>query len=335
MPKARTNHDTAEKTTPADIPIGISACILGQEVRFDGGHKLDHFIRDTLGAYVRFVPVCPEVDIGLGVPRETLRLVGDDSNKRDQPRLVAPKSGSDHSRRMNAYAHAKMTELGAEALCGYIVQKASPSCGMERVPIYTDGGGAASRKGRGFFTAVLMDRFPNLPVEENGRLNDPALRENFIERIFAYRRVRALFGGRWKVGDLVAFHGREKLLVLAHDRPAYQELSRLVAGANQQPRAQVATNYERLFLTGLKKLATRGKQTNILQHIAGHFKKLLDSADHQELREVIESYQSGLVPLVVPVTLLRHHVRRHDMEYLAQQTYLDPHPSELMLRNHG
>jgi len=180
-----------------------------------------------------------------------------------------------------------------------------------------------------------MVRFPNLPVEEDGRLNDANLRENFVERIFAYRRFRALFGGHWKMGDLVAFHSREKLLLLAHGTVAYQKLGRLVAGAKGRDRDEVAREYEDVFMTTLRKIATRRKQTNVLQHLAGHFKRLIDSTDRQELQEVIASYHAGYVPLVVPVTLLKHHVRRHSIDYLAQQTYLDPHPTELLLRNHG
>jgi uncharacterized protein YbgA (DUF1722 family)/uncharacterized protein YbbK (DUF523 family) len=317
-----------------DIPIGISACLLGQEVRYDGGHKLDRFIRDTLGSYVRFVPVCPEVEMGLGVPRETMQLVRG-SSEGDGVRLVAPKSGSDHTERIKSYAQRRLKQLAKDNLCGYILKKGSPSCGMERVRIYRGLGVAPARNGRGFFAEALMAHFPNLPVEEEGRLNDPRLRENFVERVFAYRRFRSLFSRRWTLADLVAFHTREKLLLLAHDRPAYQQLGRLVASAKGRDRGDVATEYERLFMNGLRKVATRGKQTNVLQHIAGHFKKILDENDRQELQEIIGSYRAGHVPLVVPVTLLRHHVRRHGLEYLAQQTYLDPHPAELMLRNHG
>jgi uncharacterized protein YbgA (DUF1722 family)/uncharacterized protein YbbK (DUF523 family) len=323
-----------EELKAVDIPIGISACVLGQEVRYNGGHKLDRFIRDTLGTYVRFVPVCPEVEIGLGIPRETLRLVRGEKNS-EAVRLVAPKSDTDHTERMESYARKRTKELAQENLCGYILQKGSPSCGMERVRIYTKPGVAPARNGRGLYARELMERFPNLPVEEDGRLNDAGLRENFVERIFAYRRFRALFGGPWKMGDLVAFHTREKLLILAHDRPTYQELGRLVAAAKGRDRKQVASEYEVLFMTGLRKMATRGKQTNVLQHIAGYFKKLIDSNDRQEIQEVFASYRAGYVPLVVPLTLLKHHVRRHGIDYLAQQTYLDPHPTELMLRNHG
>jgi len=312
------------------IPIGISACILGHEVRYNGGHKLDRFIRDTLGAYVRFVPVCPEVEIGLGTPRETLRLEKDDN----MVRLVTTKSKLDHTKSMELFAKKQTEQLADENLCGYILQKGSPSCGMERVRIYSKPGVAPNRNGQGLFAKALMQYFPNLPVEEDGRLNDPGLRENFIERIFAYRRLRNLFNKAWKTGDLVAFHTREKLLLLAHDRLSYGELGRLVASSKDQDRLDVACRYETLFMAGLRKKATRAKQTNVLQHIAGHFKKRIEPDDRQELSEVIMSYRAGYVPLVVPITLLRHYVRHHGVTYLANQTYLDPHPSELMLRNH-
>ena len=334
MKNTKKTKEQISEPGAVDIPIGISACVLGQKVRFDGGHKLDRFIRDTLGTYVRFVPVCPEFEIGLGIPRESLRLVRGGATGA-QLRLVAPKSGSDRTERMQTYAHKRLKQLAQEKLCGYILQKGSPSCGMERVRIYSRPGVAPARNGRGIYAQALMAQFPNLPVEEDGRLNDAGLRENFIERIFAYRRFRSLFGGRWKMGDLVAFHSREKLLLLSHDRPNYDELGRMVASAKGRDRKLVAGEYETLFMTGLRKMATRGKQTNVLQHIAGHFKKLIDASDRQEVQEVIDSYRVGHVPLVVPITLLKHHVRRHGIEYLAQQTYLEPHPTELMLRNHG
>ncbi|MBK8481703.1 MAG: DUF1722 domain-containing protein [Proteobacteria bacterium] len=323
----------AEPAGPAsdEIRLGISACILGQEVRYNGGHKLDRFLRDTLGAFVRFVPVCPEVEIGLGVPRETLRL--ERSAAAEVPRLVAKRSGSDHTAAMVAFARAKARELGAAELCGFILQKGSPSCGMERVRVY-GAGGVPQRQGRGLFAQVLMETLPELPVEEDGRLNDPRLRENFIERIFAYRRLRRLFQPRWTRGELVAFHSREKLLLLAHDRPSYEQLGRLVAAAKATERKALAEQYRSLFLGGLARIATTRKQTNVLQHVAGHLREVLDEAGRSELHELIEHYHRGWVPLVVPLTLIRHHVRRHALAYLAQQSYLDPHPRELMLRNH-
>jgi uncharacterized protein YbgA (DUF1722 family)/uncharacterized protein YbbK (DUF523 family) len=312
------------------IRIGISACILGQEVRFNGGHKLNGFIRDTLGAFVEFAPVCPEVDIGLGVPRETLRLVG---VKGQMPSLAAPKSGSDHTKKMIAYARRKAAELNKLDLCGFIVQKGSPSCGMERVKVYPAAAGGMPRKdGRGLFTQVLMERLPFLPVEEDGRLNDPLLRENFIERVFAYRRLKSLFSGRWTVGKLVEFHASEKLLLMAHS--SYRPLGQLVAKAKSLPRNEVKQSYQQLFLNALSRKTTVKKHVNVLQHVAGYFRDQLDNTSRNEVHELIEDYRRQLVPLIVPMTLMRHHIRALGLDYLAQQSYLSPHPRELMLRNH-
>jgi uncharacterized protein YbgA (DUF1722 family)/uncharacterized protein YbbK (DUF523 family) len=323
---------TAASAAPTEIRIAVSACVLGHQVRFDGGHKLSRFLRDTFGTYVEYLPLCPEMDIGLGAPRETLRLVDDGDG--GQARLVAPKSGSEYTRTMLAYARRKCAELAELDLQGAIVQKGSPSCGMERVRVYPEAGGQPAKRGRGLFTQVLMERFPFLPVEEDGRMNDPKLRENFVERVFAYRRLRDLFSKRWRLGDLVRFHTREKLLLLAHDRPTLSHLGRLVAGAKGRPRRELALEYEEVFMTGLRKIATRRKHTDVLQHAAGHLKKLVDTGDRAELHETIERYRQGELPLVVPITLLRHHVRRNGVEYLAGQSYLDPHPRELALRNH-
>jgi uncharacterized protein YbgA (DUF1722 family)/uncharacterized protein YbbK (DUF523 family) len=325
------NEDTGDAVS--EIKIGVSACILGDKVRYDGGHKLNRFIRDTFGAYVRYVRVCPEVGIKLGVPRETLRLVQEKGSP-DPPRLFAPKSGTDRTDAMLQYSRRQVKELEDRDLCGFILQKGSPSCGMERVRVYPPAGGQPLTNGRGLFARVLMEKMPHLPVEEDGRLNDARLRENFVERVFAYRRLKHLFAKKWKVGDLVTFHTREKLLLLAHDRPVYQELGRLVAQAKKRPRAEIAAEYEQLFLGGLKKIATTKKHTNVLLHIAGHFKKVLDDDDRREVQQVIERFHLGLLPLIVPITLLQHHIRRHRLDYLAGQTYLNPHPVELMLRNH-
>ncbi len=314
-----------------EILIGVSHCILGAEVRYDGGHKLSRFVSETLGAYVRFVAVCPEVEIGMGVPRETVRLKRSDDEA--APRMVAPKSGRDWTKAMRDFAERKASELTKLPLCGYILKKGSPSCGMERVRLYRETG-IPKRDGRGIFAAALIEKLPHLPVEEEGRLNDARLRENFIERIFAYRRLRDLFSGRWTIGQLVAFHSREKLLLLAHDRPTYQALGRLVARAKEVPRKALAETYSRRYLDGLKKIATTRKQVNVLQHIAGYFKKVLDDGDKQELHDQIEAYRQGLLPLIVPLTLIKHHLRRREVSYLTQQSYLEPHPRELMLRNH-
>ncbi len=311
------------------IRIGISACLLGREVRYDGGHKRDRFIADVLSEHAEFVPVCPEFEIGMGVPRETVRL----EYHSDGVRMVAPKSGTDHTQKMRRYASKKSRDLGEEDLSGFILKKDSPSCGVFRVRLLDDEG-MPSRKGRGLFAEALIERYPFLPVEEEGRLNDPHLRENFFERVFAYRRLQSMFSGRWTIGKLVAFHSREKLLLLAHDRAAYRELGRIVAQPKAIPRKELVTSYCETFMSGLTKIATTKKHRNVLDHAAGYFKKLLPEEEKAELHGVIEDFAAGLVPLIVPVTLLRHHVRRHGVNYLEGQTYLEPHPRELMLRNH-
>jgi uncharacterized protein YbgA (DUF1722 family)/uncharacterized protein YbbK (DUF523 family) len=311
------------------LRIGISACLLGQEVRFDGGHKRDRFLTDVLGAVVEWVPVCPEVELGLGTPRETLRLVRSEKGVR----MITTRTGIDHTDGMNAWADRRLDELAGEDLCGYVLKKDSPSCGMERVKVF-GAAGMPERQGRGLFAAALLERFPCLPVEEEGRLSDPRLRENFIERTFAYRRLKDLFGGRWSIGALVRFHTAHKMSLLAHSTTAYQELGRLVARASKLPRHELRDRYERDFMAALSLMATTRRHTNVLMHIAGHLKKLLDADSRRELQETIDEYRRGLVPLVVPLTLIRHHVRQNAVDYLFGQVYLQPHPRELMLRNH-
>ncbi len=312
------------------IRIGVSACLLGQEVRFDGGHKRNDFLTDTLGEFVQFVPVCPEVDIGLGIPRESLRLVrGGDGTVR----MVANKSGADLTETMRTYAERRVTALEREELSGYVLKKDSPSCGMERVRVYGFAG-MPERNGRGLFAEALIRRLPNLPVEEEGRLNDPNLRENFIERVFAYHRMRGLFATRWTVGALVAFHTAHKLTLMAHSPRSYAELGRLVADSKRLERADLCKRYAAEFMSALKKPATPTRHVNVMQHIAGYLHDRCDKDSRSELLEVIEEYRRATVPLVVPLTLIRHWVRRFDITYLKGQTYLEPHPRELMLRNH-
>ncbi|HEY6105567.1 MAG TPA: DUF523 and DUF1722 domain-containing protein [Anaeromyxobacteraceae bacterium] len=315
------------KAGQGEIRVGVSTCLLGQHVRFERGHKKDAFVTGPLARFVALVPVCPEVDLGMGTPRESVRLV----RLGDGVRMVGHRSGTDHTDAMRRWAEGQVRELEGEDLCGYVLKKDSPSCGMERVKVYAKG--PAARTGRGLFAEALMDRMPLLPVEEEGRLNDPRLRENFIERVFAYRRLKDLLGSRWTVGDLVRFHTAEKLLVLAHDPAAYRALGRLVAAAKGRPRAEVAREYGQAFMRGLATLATPGKHANVLQHMAGFFKDL-PLEERRELHEAIADFRHGLVPLVLPLTLLRHHVRRHGVAWLQSQTYLQPHPKELMLRNH-
>jgi uncharacterized protein YbgA (DUF1722 family)/uncharacterized protein YbbK (DUF523 family) len=316
-----------ERATP--IRVGISACLLGQEVRFDGGHKRDRYITDTLGKFFEWVPVCPEVELGLGTPRETLRLVGDPGG----PRLVFLKTHGDITDGMKAWAGSRLAALAAANLSGYILKSDSPSCGMERVRVYR-ATGAPSKDGVGLFARGLMDRFPLLPVEEEGRLHDLPVRENFVERVFSYRRWRELVAGGLTRGKLVAFHTAHKLLLLAHSPKHYTELGRLVAGAKGLSPRGLEARYGALFMAGLAVKATARKHANVMQHIQGYLKRDLDARDKTELLSVMADYHRGLVPLVVPLTLMKHHLARVSVPYLQDQVYLNPHPKELMLRNH-
>jgi uncharacterized protein YbgA (DUF1722 family)/uncharacterized protein YbbK (DUF523 family) len=329
-----------ERVTPAralyasdePIKIGVSSCLLGAKVRFDGGHKRSDFLADTLGRFVEFVPVCPEIEIGLGVPRETLRLVHD-GNAARVARLVTNKSGVDHTDKMNSYAERRVIALGREDLSGYVLKKDSPSCGMERVRVY-GASGMPARDGSGLFAAALIHRYPSLPVEEEGRLNDPHLRENFVERVFAYRRLRSFFSSRWTLGGLVQFHTVHKLVLMAHSPKAYSELGCFVANAKRLERDKIPEHYELAFMDALKKLATTARHTNVLHHMLGYLRQHLGGNARDELVTLIEDYRRSLVPLVVPIALFRHHVREFDVAYLQGQVYLEPHPKELMLRNH-
>jgi uncharacterized protein YbgA (DUF1722 family)/uncharacterized protein YbbK (DUF523 family) len=311
------------------IRIGISACLLGDEVRYDGGHKRDTFLATVMGPLVEWVKVCPEVETGMGTPREAMRLV--DAGGRI--RMLTVKTGVDHTDTMTAYARRRVDALAAENLSGYVLKKDSPSCGMTRVKLFR-GAGAPARTGVGLFARALLDRYPHLPVEEEGRLSDSRLRENFVERVFAYRRLCDLFDGRWTIGDLVRFHTAHKLVLLAHSPTAYARLGRLVAQAKGTPRATFRDGYTAGFMQALTVIATPQRHTNVLQHMVGYFKGTLDAASRNELLASIEDYRKGLLPLIVPITLVRHHVRQHQVAYLAEQVYLEPHPKELMLRNH-
>ncbi|HTY56955.1 MAG TPA: DUF523 and DUF1722 domain-containing protein [Candidatus Binataceae bacterium] len=314
------------------IKIGVSSCLLGAQVRFDGGHKRSDFVVETLGKFVEFVAVCPEMEVGLGVPRDTLRLVRD-GNAAGAIRLVTNKSGVELTDRMNSYASRRVNALGREELSGYILKKDSPSCGMERVRVYQPSGMAA-RDGSGLFAAALMRRYPSLPVEEEGRLNDPHLRENFVERVFAYRRLRAFFSRRWTLGELVKFHTAHKLVLMAHSPKAYAELGRFIADTKRLARDTIAANYELAFMEALKKIATTARNTNVMHHMLGYLRSHLDSDARSELVTLIDDYHRELVPLVVPITLFQHYVRKFEIDYLRRQVYLEPHPKELMLRNH-
>ena len=319
---------SADQST-AKIRVGISTCLLGANVRFDGGHKHDPFLTETLGAFFEWVPVCPEVEIGLGTPRESLRLVGTP----EQPRLVAPRSGKDHTDAMRRFADRRLDQLATTDIHGYVLKKDSPSCGMMRVRVYGDGGMAA-RTGRGLYADTLLKRFPTLPVEEEGRLHDMALRESFIERVFAHHRWTKFAQSRPRPKDMVGFHSSQKLALMAHSPEHYRQLGRLVAQAGRTPMNELLASYGEGFMHCLSVRATAKKHANVLQHLLGYLKMKLDATDKTELIGHIEDYRNGLVPLIVPLTLLSHHFRRHPCPWVAEQTYLNPYPAELMLRNH-
>lgn len=312
------------------IRIGVSSCLLGQKVRFDGQHKRDDFLTGTLDPFVEWVPICPEVELGLGIPREPIRLL----RHGETTRLVAQKSGSDHTEAMRAYASTRVAELAEEDLCGYVTKKGSPSCGLERVPVHGGQGGPPRRDGVGAFVQVLMEKLPMLPVEEEGRLHDPALRESFVVRIFAYARWKAMLASGMTRGRLVAFHTSYKLTLLSHSPAAYRRLGALVGGLGRGSIAGPVAGYGQGLMQALRTPATRGCHLNVLQHMTGYFRDQLDELDRKELEEVVSDYGRGLVPLVVPITLIRHHARRHGVGYLQSQVYLDPDPKELGLRNH-
>jgi uncharacterized protein YbgA (DUF1722 family)/uncharacterized protein YbbK (DUF523 family) len=311
------------------VVIGISSCLLGREVRYDGSHKRNDFLADTFGRFVRWLPVCPEVEVGLPTPRDSLRL---ESSKQGL-RMVAPKTGADITDSMEKFSRSRVAQLAEAELCGYVFKKGSPSCGLYRVRVYNESGMPGAH-GRGLFAAAVTAAWPSLPVEEEGRLSDPVLRESFIERVFAFRRLRDLFSLGWKSRDLVAFHTAHKLQLLAHSPKLYREIGRLVADAGTTAPAQLQGAYTQLFMAALETKATRAKHTNVLEHALGHFKRVVIPEARSLLAEAIGDYRSGLVPLVVPITLLGHYVRLYDVGYLAGQTYLEPHPKELLLRNH-
>ncbi len=312
------------------IRLGVSTCLLGESVRYDGGHKRDRFITDTLAHYVNLVPVCPEVECGLSIPREAMRLVGDD----DSPRLMTQKTGIDYTEQMQQWARGRLRELEKENLRGFIFKSQSPSSGMERVKVYNDSG-MARKTGVGVFARAFMVHFPLVPVEEEGRLHDMNLRENFIQRLFAFDRWHRTRQSRPGGAGLMEFHARHKLMLMAHEVKAVSELGRMIAQAQGESVEEIADAYIERFMSAMAKRATRAKNTNVLMHILGYFKKQLTAEEKQEALELIEQYRQGHLPLIVPITLFNHYVRKYDQQYLREQEYLNPGPWELQLRNHA
>jgi uncharacterized protein YbgA (DUF1722 family)/uncharacterized protein YbbK (DUF523 family) len=311
------------------IRLGISSCLLGENVRYDGGNRHDRFLTDTLGQYVEYIPVCPEVGCGLPAPREAMRLEGDS----DSPRLMTIRTRQDMTDRMQAWSRKRVKELEKDGLCGYIFKNDSPSCGTERVKVYNEKG-IPVKKGVGMFARAFMKHFPLLPVEDDGRLNDPILRENFIQRIFVFKKWREMMMERQGRGRLVDFHARHKLLILSHSPGHCRLMGRLIAKANEIPIKELYGQYQSILMEALLVKATPKKNANVLMHIMGYFKKELTSGEKQELLDLINNYREGRFPLIVPFTLIRHYVRKYNQPYLKEQVYLNPHPLELQLRNH-
>jgi uncharacterized protein YbgA (DUF1722 family)/uncharacterized protein YbbK (DUF523 family) len=312
------------------IFVGVSSCLLGIKVRYNGGHKRDRFVTDMLARYFEFIPICPEVEVGMGVPRESVRLAGDP----DDPRMVGFKSSKDWTDKMKRFCKRRAKEIDKYSISGYIFKSKSPSCGIARVRLRTLDGKPTHRSTVGLHARAMMDHDPLLPVEDEGRLNDAGLRENFIVRVFAYARLQRLFEGGFRRSDAIAFHSAHKYLLMAHDPRRYSELGRLVAQIKQHTPKEFADLYSNLFMSSLNHKATTKKNVNVLQHMLGFFKKLLDFSDRAYLLQTIDDYHKGLVPLVVPITLFRHYVQKYNVEYLVNQVYIEPHPKELMLRNH-
>jgi uncharacterized protein YbgA (DUF1722 family)/uncharacterized protein YbbK (DUF523 family) len=312
------------------IKIGISTCLLGGKVRYDGGHKLDRYITETLGQYFDYVPVCPEVEYGLPVPREPLRLVGDPAS----PRLLTTRTGIDHTEGMGRWAEDRLDRLDVEGLCGFVFKSRSPSSGLKGVKVYTPSG-VPSPRGKGIFAAAFTRRNPLIPVTDDGRLNDPGLRETFLDSVFVYKRWREFSNAGGRTKDLVSLHTDLKLLILAHSPAHYRMLGQIVARAASSEPKELHASYISLLMEGLCRQATASKHTNVLLHGMGYFKKQLTGDEKAELLEIIETYRKGHVPLIVPITLINHYIRKFGEPYLKRQWYFNPYPVELMCRNHA
>jgi uncharacterized protein YbgA (DUF1722 family)/uncharacterized protein YbbK (DUF523 family) len=312
------------------LRLGVSACLMGQLVRWNGGHKRDRYLLGTLGEFVEWIPICPEVEIGLGTPREPIRLVGDP----ESPRLIGPKSDSDFTEPMQAWSKKYLDQMQDLGLHGFVLKKDSPSCGLYRVKVYNQKD-VPSRQGRGIFATELIKAYPLLPVEEEGRLHDMPLRENFLQRVFTYKRWQDLLENSPGPANLVKFHSAHKLTLMAHSPKHYKQLGQLVAQAGTLGWDQLVAEYGRGLMEGLSNLATRGKHVNVLQHLMGFLKDTLSAQEKQELLGLIEDYRQELVPLIVPLTLLKHQLNRHSVpDWVQHQVYLQPHPKELALLNH-
>lgn len=314
----------------AKINIGISSCILGNSVRYNGGHTLDRYLKETLGDFFNYIPVCPEVEIGLGIPREAMRLVGDPDN----PRLLTQKTGIDHTDTMKKWASKKLDSLEKDGLCGFIFKSKSPSSGLHRVKVYKESG-VLDRPGRGIFARAFTDRFPLIPVEESGRLHDIRLRENFLVRVFTLYRWYQFLKEKPGRGELITFHAQNKYLLMAHNQQILKEMGKLTAQVKHLPFNELLNDYLNLLMKALSYQSTVKKNVNVLHHILGYFKQDLSTWEKSELLERIDEYGRQNIPLIAIITMLSHYVKKYEKDYLAGQYYLSPHPLELKLRNHA
>ncbi len=312
-----------------EMRLGVSACLMGDEVRYDGGHRRDRYVMEVLAKYFTLVKVCPEVGVGMSTPRETVRLEG----SAEAPRMIAPDTGSDWTLRMNRWSRARVGELKGEDLCGFVFKKNSPSCGVFGVEVYDDKG-RPGESGSGLFALEFRRKNPLAPVEEEGRLEDPAIRENFLERVFAYHRLNRVFGGRWKRGEVTEFHSQEKYLLLAHSPKHLKQMEQLVSAIGRRPAGEYKALYMAAFMEAMAVSATSARHTRAMRSLAMCLRGQLPAPESTRVMGMIKEYSAGLVPLVVPLTLLRHYGELRKVTAVVGQTYLNPHPGELMLRNH-
>ena len=325
-------NQSKSKSAVNQIKVGISACVLGENVRFDSGHKLNRFVVDELTDHFSFVPVCPEVGIGMPIPRPAIRLVSD----QERIALVEGKDQSkDYTHAMQTFSRNKVQALSQSNLCGYVVCAKSPTCGMERVKVYKNN--RADKEGVGLFTQELIRQMPWLPIEEDGRLNDPCLRENFISRVYCLNDFYASVGeesaaGTIDAGKFIAFHSRYKLTLMAHCPRMYKKLGRMVAQITEYPPEQFYSEYRSGLMEAMSYRASRSNNTNVMMHIQGYFKKMLSKEEKRELVQVIQDYRLGQLPILVPLTLLKHYLLNYPNGYLKQQRYFEPYPQELRLR---
>jgi len=312
------------------IKIGVSSCLIGEKVRWNGDHKQNHYVREILAKYFECVSVCPEMEVGMGVPRETVALYGN----LERTQMISKKTQTDWTKPMQKYIEDRINALTREELCGYIFKSQSPSCGLGKVPVHAEFGGNKVRYGPGMFAAKFIQKFPLVPTEDEERLNNSRIRENFIVKVFSFYRLQTLYKKNFSLGALVKFHTQQKFLLLAHSRKHYEALGQLVAKPKAISKEALKEIYGKIFMEAFTFKATQKKNTDVLLHMMGFLKKTLTKGEKANILSTIEDYRKGLLPLIVPVTLICHQVNKYKIEYLMGQVYLNPYPRELILRNH-